>query len=505
MRDWNYPFAKPHSWDKWDEYWYERYLELVQFKKEQGHCRVPKTWQNNKKLAGWVKTQRLARTKMVSWRKELLDALDFTWRLKPPNKSWDERYALLISFHRTHGHCLVKQSDQENRSLHNWVISQRQKYHRGLLTKEQISRLEQLGFKWRLAVPAIPWDVHYEKLLAFKRTFGHCNVSRGYTDQKLALWVKEQRKRKKENTLSTQRQDLLEEVGFQWKIDLWAKRYEKLKEFKEVHGHCRVAKTNRDPRWQDLVSWVDLQRRQYKKNHLTKRKITQLEQLGFSWNARQEIWQGYYEQLAAFQELHGHCHVNLITTTTQMLRYWVQYQRDNRENLSKEQIKLLKTLNFQWKKLDALEVRWMTNFEQLRHFQKQHGHCNVPWANQASDELPNWVNTQRQFFKRGKLTSYRIELLEGIGFEWHRAGKRTLSSTTAAILEGKWLDKFEQLKDFKKQQGHCNPTCKGPQKSLGEWVARQRANFRQKKISADRMKLLESIGFEWIASRKRKK
>ena len=73
--NWNASFNRPHSWDHNDEGWYVRYLELIEYKEEQGDCMVPRSWAKNSSLGIWVSMQRVKRKKMVSWRKELLDAL----------------------------------------------------------------------------------------------------------------------------------------------------------------------------------------------------------------------------------------------------------------------------------------------------------------------------------------------------------------------------------------------------------------------------------------------
>ena len=46
---------------------------------------------------------------------------------------------------------------------------------------------------------------------------------------------------------------------------------------------------------------------------------------------------------------------------------------------------------------------------------QKHGDCNVPSKQGA---LGNWVNHQRNFFKKGKLAKERTIQLESIGFHW---------------------------------------------------------------------------------------
>ena len=61
----------------------------------------------------------------------------------------------------------------------------------------------------------------------------------------------------------------------------------------------------------------------------------------------------------------------------------------------------------------------------------------------------------------------------------------------------KWMDRFKELKTYKKAHGHCNV----PQRysgGLGYWVHRQRRNYNKtERLDNDQISRLESIGFVW--------
>lgn len=59
----------------------------------------------------------------------------------------------------------------------------------------------------------------------------------------------------------------------------------------------------------------------------------------------------------------------------------------------------------------------------------------------------------------------------------------------------KWNMRYQELYDFYKSQGHSNVPAK--QGSLGIWVMNQRARFKKRKLSEDRIKKLELIGFRF--------
>ena len=68
------------------------------------------------------------------------------------------------------------------------------------------------------------------------------------------------------------------------------------------------------------------------------------------------------------------------------------------------------------------------------------------------------------------------------------------------LHERKWDEKYQQLKDYRKEHGHCKvPAAEG---SLGIRVSTQRAEYRAgndnaSSRNAGRIEKLNQIGFEW--------
>jgi len=127
----------------------------------------------------------------------------------------------------------------------------------------------------------------------------------------------------------------------------------------------------------------------------------------------------------------------------------------------------------------------------MRHLSK---HCNVP-ATYRHSPLGTWVGKQREEFKKLKekkssqLDKYRIDKLNEINFQW------TLQSWTVVS----WDDRFEALKRFKEQHGHC----KIPRNhaDFGNWPIYQKAQYKlfkegkKSKITAAKVQKLIDIGF----------
>ena len=71
---------------------------------------------------------------------------------------------------------------------------------------------------------------------------------------------------------------------------------------------------------------------------------------------------------------------------------------------------------------------------------------------------------------------------EEIGFNW-------------TPYSNDWDSKYEELVLYHNENGHCNVPVRHEQ--LGNWVNRQRQQYKLEKLSAERIRRLEEIGFKW--------
>jgi hypothetical protein len=195
--------------------WEKRYQELVEFKKEFGHCNVPGRWAENKQLGRWVDNQRyfFKCRKLSVERVQRLRHIGF--RFNPRDESWNEVYALLMEFKKSQGHCNVPEKGSGNTKLARWIIDQRIKWKKGKLSEAHIQRLNRLGFVWQMHDAS--WDGMYSRLLRFKDKWGHCELSYKLgEDKQLSRWVRTQRTRRNRGLLKDERITLLDEIGFKW-------------------------------------------------------------------------------------------------------------------------------------------------------------------------------------------------------------------------------------------------------------------------------------------------
>ncbi len=117
------------------------------------------------------------------------------------------------------------------------------------------------------------------------------------------------------------------------------------------------------------------------------------------------------------------------------------------------------------------------------------GHCNITQKGNDIEHarLQKWINYQRSLYRNGKLPDGYIERLEWIDFQW---------TTREEQSQQEWDAKFDQLLEYKAQNGHCRvPTRHKENPQLAVWVKNQRAH--EFKLSPNRRNRLEKIGFCW--------
>eukprot|EP00559_Dactyliosolen_fragilissimus_P000067 CAMPEP_0184873634 /NCGR_PEP_ID=MMETSP0580-20130426/41954_1 /TAXON_ID=1118495 /ORGANISM="Dactyliosolen fragilissimus" /LENGTH=390 /DNA_ID=CAMNT_0027376563 /DNA_START=422 /DNA_END=1591 /DNA_ORIENTATION=- len=216
----------------------------------------------------------------------------------------------------------------------------------------------------------------------------------------------------------------------------WYGVFEELCQYKETFGDCLVPVEYMDnPR---LGNWVDNQRVQYRKRQLgdrstmTSNRINMLEDIGFVWYKHEDQWNEKYEELKAYKEKHGTCHVPMLPKPHPLhaLSLWVmtqrgEYMRRNRDGISHitdERVEALNQLGFVW---NFKNENWWHKFDELKAYQEEHGDCLVPQKYKPNQELATWVDVQRQQYrllkmdKPSSMTEDRIQNLNDIGFIWN--------------------------------------------------------------------------------------
>lgn len=175
-------------------------------------------------------------------------------RNRPVNqdKEWNQKFFELMLYRAEHGNILVKDSDENHKSLYKWITQQRKDYRRFtenpegcILNNDRIKVLKSVNFTFGTRNDK-NWLYHFDQLKQFKEKYGHTLVPRESEFHGLGGWVVKQRMQQgltnddNESEMSQDRKDMLDSLGFVWQVrdrPGWDSRYEELVEFKKQHGH----------------------------------------------------------------------------------------------------------------------------------------------------------------------------------------------------------------------------------------------------------------------------
>lgn len=489
------------------EEWDDQYEKAKSYFISHGHSDVPQSYDPS--LYHWCYKQR----KSASLTKEQIDLLsqiefDFTintHKNKSVKKTFEQRIVDLRDFYTKYGHFEVPRT---NKSLYNWLLEINNKFNSGNLTKGRIQALHELGYKFQEFTndgQAKEWDEMFLLLKEYRLKNGTVTIKANDEQQvKLKRWVALQRKKFMKGTLLQSKLVSLSRLGVfngddfeKRKLTIkairkkespktdkeWGKNIIKIRTYKAQFGNCDVPGGYED---KELVKYVRALRARYKKGILSRHQITQLELLGFSWFVEKEqlnhrTWLQEYQKLKLFFTKNGHSLVRKGQVDKKHYT-WILMQRvKNKKNaLTALQKRLLEEIDFVWSVEDLPtkgrpdDKTWNKMFEMLREFRNKFGHARVSQTEKLEEHkrIGVWLNTQRVAYSRGKLLQNRKELLESLGVVWN-------------AKEADWDNRFEQLVNFKNENGHFtvsqfDKTYKG----LYNWIRhiRTRSELTDKQI-----------------------
>jgi len=251
------------------------------------------------------------------------------------------------------------------------------------------------------------------------------------------------------------------------------------------------------------------------------------------------LWPKRFEDLKAYKEAHGDCLVPKVYGENKKLSRWVEEQRQQYRYLQKgrptkmtdDKMKKLEEVGFDFDPPKQKVDRWTVNFNNLVKYREAEGHCRVPYTYPEDPGLGTYVDTCRtQYWRRkngrsSRMTDKRIEMLEGIGFDWENPNEEdemdmndpdssSLVTPVYTIAPSRsasrvtWDTRFDELVSFEKANGHCTVPNSYPQnKKLGSFVKKQREDYRKKMSGKKspmtdlRIQKLEGIGFQWTVSK----
>ena len=407
---------------------------------------------------------------------------------------------------------------------------QRKNYRSNKLSEEKIYLLEEINFAWD-ALEA-QWQNAYQELKEIYDRETNLSLP---SSTFISSWTTRQRNLYRENKLSQEKINLLNEINFEWDPveKKWQNAYQELKEIYQKEGNItnipeyhrnwsssqrtlfREKKLAQDKidklndidfvwepfenrnTWEEnyqqlkeiyqtqgnsnsdlpknLKNWSSSQRSQYRENKLIQEKVDLLNKIGFIWDLEEDEWNNAYKKLKNFYIREGNSYLN----KEKSLEYWCGKQRRRYKNkqLPEEKIKLLEDIKFAW---DPIQEQWNSQYSELKTFYLNEGHSSPSGWNSS---LGVWCGKQRQYYMKNKLSQDKIKLLEEINFVWDPVKQR-------------WDDSYAALKELYIKKGHTSPTDDDQQ--LQNWCRNQRTKYNKKELSQEKIEKMNKIKFKWI-------
>ena len=197
------------SWNTKELVWDARVAELLAYKAEHGHVKVPPNWPTG--LWSWINNQKSnwKRGELSNERIQRLNEIGFDWN--PFGTLWEAKFCELFSYWEEYGNTNVPTNWPDG--LNNWAKSQRKDKKKGNLSEEKIKRLDEIGFVWNPY--ETQWEEKFSELFEYKEENGHMGISQDYPSA-LRVWINNQKSNWKRGELSNERIQKLEKIGFEW-------------------------------------------------------------------------------------------------------------------------------------------------------------------------------------------------------------------------------------------------------------------------------------------------
>ena len=379
------------------------------------------------------------------------------------------------------------------------------------------------------------WEFFFGLLQQYIEDKGHAIVPRSYITKngyKLGQWVSYQQSSYRKRKLLHTRQTRLEQLP-DWIWDhseaLWQEGYKRLCEYVKREGHPNVPLGYITEDDFNLGPWVHSQHDVHSKGKLSKERQTAIEKLpGWAWRKiggresgrvthRQEWTDSFIERLREYAEREGHTNVpeGYFTKDNYSLGKWVRSMRADYslEILTEERKNALEQIKgWVWHihktskgKYRHDQSKWLAGFQCMCEYAKREGQTQVPGKYITEDgyRLGAWVQTQRQAYRKKRLSIERIETLEKLAsWVWSTRDKK-ISLNTKSIstyYNQLWQEGYKHLVKFIEHEGHTAVPRKYITEDgfkLGNWVSKQRSDYSEGKLPKNRQKALESTP-RWV-------
>ena len=415
---------------------------------------------------------------------------------------WDVMYTQAKAYFETNGNLRVPAGyiNESGYSLGMWISNQRQcrrGKNRGVLTAEQIAKLDAIGMIWD-RIPDLRWEKNYAAAMRYYRKHGDLNVPVSHVSEdgtQLGKWLFYLRKTRRNASvyLTPEQVEALEKVGMVWDVldYRWEKNYALACEYYVKNGNLEIPAAYVTKDGVRLGAWIhNLRciRREKAVGSLSSEQIERLDRIGMQWESPAERqWRRVYRELKEYVGEYGTLHIRdeYRSKNGVDLNRWIMRQRAvyRSGKLSPERIQLLEEIGVTWTRPDI----WNERFELAMDYYRRHHSLDIPGdVTVGGLKFKWWLSMQKKEYDSDLMPPERRELFAKLPLD--------------ELERDEWMEKFAKAAEYYKENGNLNVPAKYVTEDgfrLYEWVIHQKKMRKAGKLDKEREKLLNGIGIEW--------
>jgi len=382
----------------------------------------------------------------VNLEKEVID-----YEVRP--SVFQERVDQVTAFVAEHGR-LPKFAEDNGK----WISHQRQAYRNGKLSPERIQTIGE--------IPLWTWgEDTFKTAVAEVTAFvsEHGRLPKFAEDN--GKWIDYQRQAYRKGKLSPERIQTIGEIPC-W---TWGKALEDACKTAVVEVTAFVAEHGRLPKWDENNGrWIHTQRTAYRNGKLSPERIQTLGEIP-CWTWGEDTFKTAVAEVTAFVAEHGR-----LPTIGENNGPWINTQRIayRKGKLSPERTQTLGEIPC-WTWGGAREDAFKTAVAEVTAFVSEHG--RLP---KTAENNGKWINTKRRAYRKGKLSPERIQTIGEIPL-W----------TWGEALEDAFEKAVAEVTAFVSEHGRLPKQYEG----IGSWINTQRTAYRKKKLTPERIQVIEAI------------
>jgi hypothetical protein len=147
------------------------------------------------------------------------------------------------------------------------------------------------------------------------------------------------------------------------------------------------------------------------------------------------------------------------------------------------------------------QKQWDRKYEKVQEFAQKHGHLNLqlPGNNPETRRLGTWM---RQELRKEHIPDYQKQKWSNLNVYMDKNKLQARHGKEEDV----WSAMYNKLVAYHREKGHLvvSKLDQSPSNlQLYSWMAYQRQRAKQRKLSAERKRKLDAIGFDFLCGRKR--